>query len=174
MKATDIKYIVIHCSAGFAGREGIERFWKETLGWKSPGYHRLIETDGKVHCLSDFHLPTNGVKGFNSQSIHICYVGGVERQNGKLIAKDTRTPEQKSKIELCIFEAITWLRDNGKDITEDLTVLGHRDFSPDKNGNGVIESWERIKECPSFDAMPEYRDYSSVCDPSLPNSKNKL
>ena len=35
-------------------------------------------------------------------------------------------------------------------------VVGHRDLSPDLNGNGVIEKFERIKECPCFDAIPEF------------------
>ena len=35
-------------------------------------------------------------------------------------------------------------------------ICGHRDFSPDKNGNGVIDPWEYIKACPCFDARHEY------------------
>ncbi|MGI9293423.1 MAG: lysozyme, partial [Pseudomonadales bacterium] len=30
-------------------------------------------------------------------------------------------------------------------------VLGHRDLSPDLDGDGVIEEHEWLKECPSFD-----------------------
>ena len=37
-------------------------------------------------------------------------------------------------------------------------IMGHRDISPDKNHNGVVDPWERIKECPCFDAIPEYAD----------------
>ena len=37
-------------------------------------------------------------------------------------------------------------------------IQGHRDFSPDTNHNGVVDPWERIKECPCFDAIPEYAD----------------
>ena len=29
-------------------------------------------------------------------------------------------------------------------------ILGHRDFSPDKNRNGIIEPSEWMKSCPSF------------------------
>jgi hypothetical protein len=36
-------------------------------------------------------------------------------------------------------------------------IQGHRDFSPDRNGNGTIEPEEWIKACPSFDAKTEYR-----------------
>ena len=37
-------------------------------------------------------------------------------------------------------------------------IVGHRDFSEDKNGNGTIEPWEWIKACPCFDAKKEYRN----------------
>jgi N-acetyl-anhydromuramyl-L-alanine amidase AmpD len=30
-------------------------------------------------------------------------------------------------------------------------VLGHRDLSPDLNGDGVIEKHEWVKDCPCFD-----------------------
>ena len=53
--------------------------------------------------------------------------------------------------------AIKWVEDNGGSKSK-LTIKGHRDVSPDKNKNGIIESWERIKECPSFDAIPEYKN----------------
>ena len=153
--ANKIKYIFIHCSAGYSGRKGIEAFWK-SKGWKSPGYHRLVEVDGKIEKLADFSTNTNGVLGYNDKSIHICYVGGVEKKNVNK-ALDSRTPEQKESLIECIEEAKKWIKDNGN--TSKIIVLGHRDASPDKNGNGVIESWERIKECPSFDAKIEYKDY---------------
>lgn len=37
-------------------------------------------------------------------------------------------------------------------------IRGHRDFSPDRNGNGIIEPFEYIKECPCFNAEEEYKD----------------
>lgn len=156
MKATDVKYIVLHCSAGFGDPEAIQRYWKERLGWKSPGYHILIDLDGVPHQLSDFTKQTNGVRSFNDCSIHICYIGGIEKVNGKYVAKDTRTLEQNVALHKAIQQAIKWLKDNGKDITKDLSIVGHRDFSKDKNGNGVIESWERMKECPSFSVIDTF------------------
>jgi N-acetylmuramoyl-L-alanine amidase len=148
-----ITHIAIHCSAGFGNRQSIEAFWK-TLGWKSPGYHKLIEVDGTVHELLDFSKTSNGVLGFNNQIINIAYIGGVEKKGNKWIAKDTRTLEQKCALDHCIAEAKAWLKQNGN--TNKIITQGHRDFSPDVNKNGIIESWERIKECPSFDAKKEY------------------
>jgi N-acetyl-anhydromuramyl-L-alanine amidase AmpD len=35
-------------------------------------------------------------------------------------------------------------------------VLGHRDLSPDRDHDGVVEPFEWVKVCPCFDAAPEY------------------
>lgn len=160
-RAKNIKYIVIHTTAGFANAEKVQDFFlrpkdRGGRGWNTGGYHRIIETNGEVRKIYDFDRVTNGVAGYNSVSLHISYVGGVENKGGKLVAKDTRTEAQKISIQECIIEAINWLKDNGKDITKDLMILGHRDFSNDANGDNIIQSWERIKECPSFDAKQEY------------------
>jgi N-acetylmuramoyl-L-alanine amidase len=37
-------------------------------------------------------------------------------------------------------------------------VLGHRDTSPDLDGDGIVEPNEWIKMCPCFDAVEEYKD----------------
>ena len=179
-RATQINNIVIHCSAGFGNVESIQNFWKNTLKWKSKGYHFIIDTDGIIYYLFsnsekngyttdesklNLELITNGVMSFNSSTIHITYIGGVENigTDKKPIwkGKDTRTDVQKQSIEKCIQKAIKWLKDNGKDITKNLGIVGHRDFSPDKDKNGVIASWERIKECPCFDPILEYMMYAS-------------
>ncbi|WP_300978528.1 N-acetylmuramoyl-L-alanine amidase [Flavobacterium sp.] len=157
--AKGIKYIAIHCSAGFGTLDSIRAFWK-SKGWRSPGYHILIDTDGTIHYLLDFSKTSNGVLGFNLETINICYKGGVENigtlREPIWKAKDTRTEAQKAALETCIEEAKKWLQKNKN--TNKIIIQGHRDFSPDKNKNGIIESWERIKECPSFDAKKEYNE----------------
>ena len=37
-------------------------------------------------------------------------------------------------------------------------VLGHRDTSPDLDGDGIVEPEEWTKMCPCFDAKEEYSD----------------
>lgn len=162
-----ITYISIHTSAGFALIPAIEKFWYKTLKWKTPGYHIIIYEDGTKWYVTkngsystdssklDLTKITNGVLGFNSESVHISYIGGVEKTNTSK-AKDTRTAAQKKAIEESIQFVQKILSNSGQDISK-VKIQGHRDFSPDKNGNGVTDSWERIKECPSFDAIPEYR-----------------
>jgi len=190
-RAAQTNNIVIHCSAGFGNVASMQSFWKNTLKWSSKGYHMIVDTYGTIYYLYsnsetngyttdesklNLELYTNGVKSNNDKTIHICYVGGVENVGTvkKPIwkGKDTRTDAQKQSIKKCIQKAIKWLKDNGKDITKSLGVVGHRDFSPDQNKDGIIASWERIKECPCFDAIKEYIMYASKDRYNkLPNSK---
>lgn len=81
------------------------------------------------------------VLGYNAHSIGICYEGGLDK-NGK--PADTRTPEQKHSLRVLV---LTLLRD-----FPNCRVTGHRDLSPDRNGNGVVESCEWVKFCPCFEA----------------------
>lgn len=177
-----IQYIAIHCSAGWSLIPAIENFWyrpksKGGLGWKgpatttssaNPGYSIIIYPDGTKWYVTkngtystdvskfDINKITNGVLGFNPETLSISYIGGVLKDNTSKAA-DTRTPEQKKSIIEAIQLVQELLKKYGQDISK-VKIQGHRDFSPDKNGNGVIDSWERIKECPSFDAIPEYKN----------------
>lgn len=162
-----IQYIAIHCSAGYALIPAIEKFWYNSLKWKSPGYHIIIYEDGTKWYVTkngsysndvsklDLNKITNGVQGFNSETVHISYIGGVQKNNTSK-AFDSRTDVQKKSIIEAIKLVQELLEKDGQDISK-IKIQGHRDFSPDKNGNGVIDVWERIKECPSFDAIPEYK-----------------
>lgn len=146
-----ITHVVVHCTATSpkATVKAITSYWfrpksQGGLGWKNAGYHYLIDADGTVHNLQPESKPSNGVRGHNKNSIHISYIGGVK--NGKAV--DTRTDAQKdAMLDLLITLKAQY---------PSATILGHRDFSPDKNKNGIIDPWERIKECPSFDAITEY------------------
>lgn len=158
-RAKQIKYIVVHCQAGTGTLESMQKFWKESLGWNSPGYHRWVDFDGTIHSLQDYNKPTNGVAGFNSECLHVCYRGGVENigtnKNPKYKAKDTRTQAQRDGLLKVLLDMLVWLDTNGNDL-QNVMMLGHYHFSNDQNKNGAIEAFERIKECPSFDAYAEY------------------
>lgn len=162
-RAKQIRYIVIHCQAGHGTLQSMQAYWKNSLGWKSPGYNTWIDYDGTPNKLSSYENVTNGVAGFNSQCLHICYRGGVEQTNVTK-AKDTRTQAQKDGILKEIFLMKEWLFQNGNDL-KNVMIVGHYHFSDDKNKNGAIESWERIKNCPSFDA---YAEYSSLMESENP------
>ena len=141
--------IVIHCSATKESQNyTFEQLTKDHLArkFKKCGYHRYIKRDGTVWIGRGFgEVGAHAGKGFNSDSIGICYEGGLDF-NGK--AKDTRTPLQKSLLIASIIDAI-----NYGDVTE---IVGHRDLSPDLDGDGIVEPHEWIKQCPCFNAIPEY------------------
>ena len=140
----EIKHIVVHCSGGTqdATVEAIKKYWKKK-GWKNVGYHFIIDKDGVETQLQSIAHPTNGVKGFNANAIHVCYIGGIEK--GKAV--DTRTDAQKQKLRLRV-NALKAQFPNAK-------VLGHRDLSPDKDKDGVVEKHEWVKYCPCFDVATE-------------------
>lgn len=138
-----IKYIAVHCTAGSQKStvRDLELEFKRK-GWKAPGYHYVITEDGKIHQLLDTEKVSNGVKGYNSVTVNIAYTGGMD-------GVDNRTDEQKKSLIILL----KLLRKR----YPDAVIQGHRDFSPDLNGNGKIEKNEWIKMCPSFDAKTEYK-----------------
>ena len=144
----ECKFIVIHCTAGFGSVDSIKKYWRESLNWLNYGYHIIVDLEGKLHFLASFDKVVNGVKGYNSVSINISYIGGVNKDD-YTVSEDTRTPAQKKGL----IEAIKIARE----YAPKAKIQGHRDFSPDKNKNGIIDTWERIKECPSIDAIKEYK-----------------
>lgn len=151
----NINTIFIHCTAGYGNVASLKAFWKR-LGWRSPGYHLVVNLEGNIEVVHPFTQPSNGVKGQNANSIHIAYIGGVDKKNVNR-SVDTRTAAQKAGLIKAIEIAFDWIESTGGSKSK-LEIKGHRDASPDQNGDGVIASWERIKECPSFDAIPEYKN----------------
>lgn len=152
-----IDYIAIHCTATPEGRDmTVEQIRKEhrAQGWSDIGYHYVVYRDGTVCQGRDVDISGAHVSGYNSYSIGIAYVGGLENHPGvpynKLKAKDTRTEAQKASLLSLLM--------NLRKLYPKAVIQGHRDFSPDKNHNGIIEPSEWIKDCPSFDAKFAYRN----------------
>lgn len=150
-----IDAIVIHCTATRAGQDvraaDIDK-WHKERGFAMIGYNYVIDLDGTVEIgrpLTRYgaHCNTPGLSGmsYNKHSIGIVYVGGLD-ENGN--PADTRTPEQKMALANLVYRLI-----NEYPIIE---VIGHRDASPDKNGNGKIERNEWIKQCPCFSVQDEF------------------
>ena len=105
MEASKIRFIVVHCTAGLAPAERVQKYFtrpkaKGGRGWRVGGYHRIIDRDGTINEIYPFDKMVNGVKGFNKKSIHISYVGGITKVGGSYVAKDTRNKKQKDAIHL--------------------------------------------------------------------------
>ena len=132
-----IKYIAVHCTATpqTTSIDSIKNYWKTNLGWKMPGYHFIIKPDGEAVKLLSVDEVSNGVKGFNSETINISYIGGIDK-DGKPI--DNRTPAQKATL-LKLLKEFRAKFPNA-------IIQGHRDFPNVK------------KACPSFNAKKEYEN----------------
>lgn len=157
----EINLVVIHCSASpngaslFRGKAGEPGFttpvqvidgwhkargfsrgagWRQTFNpsLEAVGYHFVIYTNGGS--ATGRHLDEVGAHafGFNKRSIGICMIG-----LGKY------TPHQWAALKSIVMS----LRERYRGVR----VVGHRDLSPDVDGDGVIERHEWLKTCPEFD-----------------------
>lgn len=144
-----IKRIFVHCTAGPQTQTvaEIQRYWKNVNKWKSPGYHYIIKPDGEIVPLQPEDKPSNGVAGYNSTSINVCYIGGVDKKGR---AVDNRTDAQKESL-------IKILKDL-KSRYPDAEILGHREIwgqDPSK--------WHKM--CPCFPAKAEYEHIMDEPEP---------
>lgn len=135
--------LIIHCSATKAGMDfgaaDIDR-WHREQGMAGIGYHYVVRLDGSIEEGRSVALPGAHCRGWNGRSIGICYIGGLDA-DGK--PADTRTEQQKVALKHLVEELRRKYRIE--------RVMGHRDASPDLNGDGVIEPDEFVKACPCFD-----------------------
>lgn len=117
----EITEIIIHCSATPEGKhftvEDIDR-WHKARGWQGIGYHYVIYLDGSIHRGRDLNKIGAHCTGHNKNSIGICYIGGVDKNNKP---KDTRTEAQKESLEQLI-KSLQCRFPNAR-------LFGHRDFA---------------------------------------------
>ena len=147
-----IKRIVVHCTGESAdaqrNREYYSRWFFDFLGWKHYGYHVVVYQDGEYSVLQplpravvdggyiDNNTMANGAKGYNTDSLHVAYVGGLSLYGSR--PDDTRTLAQRETLRNLIAK---WKKEYK--ITE---VIGHNQLP------GVA------KACPCFDARKEYEN----------------
>lgn len=113
-------------------------------GWTTVGYNMVVFQDHRIE-LSPRGWNGVGahVAGFNSIYFGLSMEGGIDKAGRPdfstvepllpTLMKAMRMVEQK-------FGRIPW--------------CGHRDLSPDKDGDGIIEPYEYLKACPTFDVIP--------------------
>ena len=132
-----ITEIIVHCTATREGRATtiaeITK-WHKQRGFSTIGYHYVVMIDGTVCKGRDVNVSGAHCVGHNAHSIGVCYVGGLDKNNGE--DKDTRTSAQKYAL-LTLLKKLKALYPNAK-------IHGHRDFAN--------------KKCPCFDATTEYRN----------------
>jgi len=141
-----LQYLVIHCTDTPENREVTKNDiikWHTAPkpignGWRKVGYTDIIYLDGSLVNLTPFDQDddvagfeiTNGVRGKNSVSRHICYAGGKTLEGKRT---DTRTPAQYDAMETYVLYTV--LRH------PNIKIAGHNQFS--------------TKSCPGFN-VPEW------------------
>ena len=139
----EINLIVVHCSATRADRDFTENdleMCHRHRGFNGAGYHFYIRKNGDIKNTRPLEKPGAHALGYNAHSIGICYEGGLDV---RYRPADTRTEWQKHSLRVLIR---TLLMDY-----PGCRVCGHRDLSPDRNGDGRISPEEWVKECPCFE-----------------------
>lgn len=138
-----IDLIVIHCTATREDRRFTEEMLDEyhrSLGYDGCGYHYYIRRDGNVISMRPLDQVGAHTRGYNSHSIGIAYEGGLNSFGNP---EDTRTAWQRNSLQMLVSSLLLRFPES--------QVLGHRDLSPDLNGNGRVDPQEWIKACPCFD-----------------------
>ena len=131
----EFTHLMIHCADTPANkwfdRKDIEKWHLQERGWSRVGYSVLFTIDGRQDILIPFDKDdiiesweiSNGAKGWNGSTKHICYIGG----KGGI---DTRTDAQKVAMENFVkLHVMLW---------PDVKLIGHNQVNA-------------VKYCPSFD-----------------------
>ena len=101
-----ITEIIVHCTATPEGNdttvEAIRYTHIHDRGFSDIGYHYVIYLDGSIHEGRNVHQAGAHCVGHNSNSIGVCYVGGLENKPNtpysQLKPKDTRTDAQRKSL----------------------------------------------------------------------------
>lgn len=131
-----INEIIVHCTATAEGKDFTVddvRRWHIAQGWADCGYHYVITLGGEIQPGRSVDKVGAHCLGHNTNSIGVCYVGGLDSDG---LPKDTRTEKQK--------EALVKLLKELKKLYPGAKIYSHKDFA--------------VKACPSFDATGEYKN----------------
>lgn len=133
--------IVLHCAATPEGKDySVDAIHRAHLARKFSGigYNFVIYRDGSIHQGRPEWAAGAHTSGYNSTSIGICYVGGMDAQNKH--AKDTRTEAQKESLLALVHELMV------KHKIPLTKVCGHYQFAN--------------KACPSFKIETFRKEYA--------------
>lgn len=142
----EINLAVVHCSATPIKQHvnaAVIRGWHTDKingrGWSDIGYHFVILREGGLEIGRPLSRAGAHVKGHNDNSVGICLVGGLT-ENGQPENNftDAQLTTLRALLAMLQFEH------------PDIEICGHRDLSPDIDGDGEVEEWEWLKSCPCF------------------------
>jgi len=127
-----INKIILHCAATPEGKDYTVAdidWWHRARKFAGIGYHYVIYRDGSVHPGRPVEQAGAHCKGYNANSIGVCYIGGCAADGET--PKDTRTAAQRATMERLVRQLLRQY--------PGATVHGHNEFA--------------AKACPSFDVQ---------------------
>lgn len=132
--------LIVHCADTYAhmdiGAREINN-WHIDRGWSGIGYHFVVRRDGTVENGRAINQVGAHCKGFNSESIGICLVGGRGDQGQP---EDNFTESQ--------METLGFLIDSLEGDYPDADVFGHNDLNPHKFCPSFdVHDWIRTNDC---------------------------
>lgn len=143
-----LKYLILHCSDEPNDRKtkgsDILRWHTSPKpkgrGWKKAGYEQVVRRDGTIDILYqndangivDGFEVTNGARGFNSESRHICLIGGVDKYGDSDLEM---TDNQHDSLVGIVKDAIVEC--------PDIKIGGHYNFSSKTCPNFNVQAWLR-------------------------------
>lgn len=157
-RKVETAWIVWHCSATPPSMDGVGVAdidkWHKKRGWQGIGYHFVIKRNGKIEVGEHPYNRGAHVKGSNFNSVGVCLIGGVD-EGGDPESNFTNEQQDSAFTLAKVLESMFPRAEH----------RGHRDFSPDLDGDGEIEKWEWMKACPVFDAKETFTTNTWVADP---------
>jgi hypothetical protein len=157
--ASNIRFLIVHCSAnrpgayGSTALESIDRFHKKR-GWSGIGYNVLIDSSGSAR--EGVKIGHRGIHtaGYNSKSVGVCMVGGfhssatwTHRGQQRPIPYPDYSDSQLEQLR----ETLTYL----KTLYPRAVVRGHNDF---------VRGTSRNKLCPCFNVSHWWETGEVVTD----------
>jgi N-acetylmuramoyl-L-alanine amidase len=143
-----------HAARGFKRNAAAAAAFNPRL--PSIGYHYVIDLSGEVWSGRGLDEVGAHAAQFNANSVGICLVGGVERE-ARYTQAQWKSLQQVVAYMLSTYGIPRARPQRRVDPSHPLGyrvthgVCGHRDLSPDKDGDGLIEPFEWLKTCPGFD-----------------------
>lgn len=148
--------IVIHCSATRPVQDigaAEIRSWHLARGYRDIGYHLVIRRDGRIETGRALDAVGAHALGSNTTSVGVCMVGGLMPDGTPADLTHPLEFDAFTEQQLAAAHAtVSFLRR----IYPAAAVVGHRDLSPDLDGDGAVERHEWLKTCPGFDVAKEF------------------
>ena len=119
----------------------LPKLWRQSTAVAASARRAITTISGATALCSG---PALWNCGHNKYSVGICYEGGLDAMGNP---KDTRTPEQRLALRLLVHQLLKQFRN--------ARVCGHRDLSPDLDGDGTVQPREWVKQCPCFEVSKE-------------------